>query len=310
MQTHNCNNNVPVVVGIGEVLWDLLPEGRRLGGAPANFAYHAAMQGAEAYAVSAVGDDANGSELLVELRGKKLSTEYIAELPLHSTGTVTVKLNDGMPSYTIHAPVAWDFIPWNDRLEQLARQADAVCFGTLAQRGNVSAETIIRFLDHTRPDCLKVFDVNLRQTFFSKDIIDASLRQCNLLKISDEELPVVAELFGLYGADEVVISELMRRYNLKYAVLTRGKDGSAFYDGKGIIAIPAYDYGAKVDTVGCGDSFTATLTAGLLFGFSLEAAMTRASKIAGLVCASAGAMPEIPEELRLNNHKDTRHDLE
>lgn len=297
-------NNVPVVVGIGEVLWDLLPEGRRLGGAPANFAYHAAMQGVEAYAVSAVGDDVNGRELLVELRGKKLSTEYIAELPLQSTGTVTVKLDDGMPSYIIHAPVAWDFIYWNDQLERLARQADAVCFGTLAQRGNVSAKTIRRFLDHTRPDCLKVFDVNLRQTFFSKDVIEASLRQCNLLKVSDEELPVVTELLGMYGADEVVISELTRRYNLKYVVLTRGKDGSVFYDGKNVIAIPAYDYGPKVDTVGCGDSFTATLTAGLLFGLIPEAVMRHASKIAGLVCASAGAMPEIPDELKLTPIKD------
>lgn len=290
----------PIVVGIGEVLWDLLPKGRRLGGAPANFAYHASMQGAEAYAVSAIGDDTDGCDILAELRCKGQSTEYIATLPQRSTGTVTVELVNGIPNYTIHAPVAWDFIPFSAQLERLAQKADAVCFGTLAQRGDVSAATIRSFLSHTRPDCLKIFDVNLRQKFYSAELVDSSLRQCTMLKISDEELPVVAELLGFEeGGDETVISALMCRYGLKYAVLTRGGDGSVFSDGQTFTAVSACDFGPKVDTVGCGDSFTAALTVGLLFGLAPEKAMLHASKIAGLVCASPGAMPEIPEELRI-----------
>ena len=285
---------------IGELLWDLLPGGRRLGGAPANFAYHAAAQGMNAYAVSAVGEDQEGRDIFAELRGKSLSAEYVARLPEQKTGTVTVELADGMPSYTIHAPVAWDFIPFSELLEQLATQADAVCFGTLAQRGNVSATTIRRFLSHTRPDCLKVFDVNLRQNFFNAKLVDASLGQCDLLKISDEELPVVADLLKISGGEKIIMAELMRRYKLKNVVLTKGKDGSMFSDGRTFIEIPAFEFGPKIDTVGCGDSFTATLTAGLLSGFAPEEAMRHASRIAGLVCASSGAMPDIPGEFRIS----------
>ncbi len=294
---------IPTVVGIGEVLWDLLPEGRRIGGAPANFAFHAAMQGAEACSVSAIGDDPDGRDIIAELRNKGQSTEYIATLPQRKTGTVTVELANGMPSYTIHAPAAWDFIPFSAHLKRLAPEADAVCFGTLAQRGDVSAATIRCFLSHTRSDCLKIFDVNLRQKFYSAELVDSSLRQCNLLKISDEELPVVAELLCFDGSDESVISALMCRYGLKYTVLTRGGDGSVFSDGRTFTAFPACNFGPKVDTVGCGDSFTAVLTAGLLFGLPPEKAMRHASRIAGLVCASQGAMPEIPDKLRIANLK-------
>ena len=294
-------NRNPLVVGIGELLWDLLPEGRRLGGAPANFAYHAAAQGMQAFAVSAVGNDQAGLDIFAELTSKSLSTEYVAKLPEQKTGTVTVELSDGMPSYTIHAPAAWDFIPFSESLERLATQADAVYFDTLAQRGNVSATTIRRFLSHTRPDCLKVFDVNLRQNFFNADIVDASLKRCDLLKISDEELPTVAELLKISGGERIIMAELMRRYKLKHAVLTKGKDGSVFYYGKMSMEIPAFEFGPKIDTVGCGDSFTATLTAGLLSGFAPEEAMRHESRIAGLVCASSGAMPDIPGEFRISN---------
>jgi fructokinase len=292
-------NKKPVIVGIGELLWDLLPEGRRLGGAPANFAYHAAAQGMDAYAVSAVGDDQEGLDILSELRSKALSTEYVAILPEQKTGTVAVELAGGMPCYAIHSPAAWDFIPFSDKLAALAVKADAVCFGTLAQRGNISAATIRQFLEHTRPDCLKVFDVNLRQIFFNAELIDASLNLCALLKISDEELPVVANLLKIGGGERRIILELMRRYKLKHAVLTKGKDGSMFCDGKMFIETPAFEFGPKVDTVGCGDSFTAILVLGLLLGLAPNDAMRHASMIAGVVCAGKGAMPEIPDELKL-----------
>ena len=302
MQTQNSNKQVPLLVGIGELLWYLLPGGRRLGGAPANFAYHAAQQGAEAYAISAIGDDTEGLDILSEIKNKQMSTEYLAIVQGQSTGTVTVELNDGFPAYIIHAPVAWDFIPFEDRIAALARKADAVCFGTLAQRGEVSAATIRRFIAHTRPDCLKIFDVNLRQHFFNREVIELSLKQCNLLKISDEELPVVAELLGLHGNAEKSISQLLQRYNLKYVVLTKGVKGSEFSDENAYITVPAFKFGPKIDTVGCGDSFTAVLATGLLIGLAPADAMRHASMIAGIVCASAGAMPEIPEELKIRCH--------
>lgn len=293
----------PVVVGIGEVLWDLLPEGRRLGGAPANFAFHAQQQGTTAFAVSAVGDDYDGQAIIDELVSRGLATEYIAMVSAYSTGTVSVELSDGIPSYKIHAPVAWDFIPWGEHLKTLAGLADAVCFGTLAQRNESSSATIQRFLTHTRPDCLKVFDVNLRQNFYNPELIETSLKLCDLLKISDEELPKVADLFGLNGTEDSIAAELLKMYNLIYLVLTKGKDGGILYYKDKVERVPAYDYGPRVDTVGCGDSFTSALTVGLLLGLPAEEAMTHASRIAGLVCASHGAMPDIPHEYRLVMHK-------
>lgn len=290
----------PIVVGIGEVLWDLLPNTRRLGGAPANFAYHAGQQGAAACAVSAIGRDSDGEAIIAEFRQRGLDTDYLLKVNDAPTGTVCVELSNGIPSYQIHAPVAWDFIPWSESQEALAQKADAVCFGSLAQRGGVSRETIRRFLACTPPACLKVFDVNLRQNFHSPELIESSLAQCNMLKVSDEELPVLAEIFALGGDDDAVASKLIKRCKLRALVLTRGGNGATFYDGKTVVRVPATDLGPQVDTVGCGDAFTATLTAGLLQGLSSEAAMTHASRIAGLVCASSGAMPGIPAELKLS----------
>ncbi len=293
------NVETPLVVTIGEVLWDLLPDGRRLGGAPANFAYHAKQQGIEAFVISAVGDDIDGQAVFDEIASRNLSTRYLATVPEYHTGTVGVELADGIPSYIINAPVAWDFIPWSAQLKQLAQQADAVCFGTLAQRKTISGTTIKRFLKHTRSSCLKVFDINLRNDFYSKDIIKSSLELCDMLKISDEELPVVADIFGLTGNDDSIAAELLRLHHLKYLVLTKGKKGSTLYCGTRIIHVPAYDYGPVIDTVGCGDSFTAALTAGLLLELSPETAMFHASKLAGFVCASSGAMPKIPTEMKI-----------
>ena len=181
------------------------------------------------------------------------------------------------------------------------RLSYAVCFGTLAQRHEVSAATIRRFLSLARPDCLKVFDVNLRQHFFSARLIEASLGQCDLLKISDEELPVVASLLKISGDERGILLELLRRYNLRQVVLTKGKDGSLFCDGQTFLEIPAFTFGPTLDTVGCGDAFTATLTAGLLSGRAPEIAMRQASRVAGLVCANSGAMPEIPENFRFSS---------
>ncbi|MGE4489182.1 MAG: carbohydrate kinase family protein, partial [Kiritimatiellales bacterium] len=173
--------------------------------------------------------------------------------------------------------------------------SDAVCFGPLAQRGAVSAVAIGQFIENTRTDCLKVFDVNLRGDYFSAELIDASLHHCSILKISDEELPVVADLLGVSGSNEDIAAEILKCYPLQYVVLTLGKKGSAAYDGKTVCKVPIYDSGPVVDTVGCGDSFTASLTVCLLQGVQIEDAMEQAAKVAGDVASCPGAMPEIPD---------------
>lgn len=287
-----------VLAGIGELLWDILPEGRRLGGASANFAYHAKQQGAQSYVVSACGNDVDGHDLLAELKRKSLSTEYISVHAEYPTGTVSVELKNGHPSYTIHQPVAWDFIEWNEKIEALAKTCDGVCFGSLAQRNKRSRSTIQAFLKALKADCLKIFDINLRQDFYTVESLEYSLQNCDILKISDEELPTAAKALD-FAPEFNAVEDLRKRYNLKAVVLTMGAAGSSYYDRSGVISVPAFDYGVKVDSVGCGDSFTASLVTALLKGFSPDKAMRHATKIAGLVCASAGAMPDIPEELKL-----------
>ena len=288
----------PTVVGIGELLWDILPEGRRLGGAPANFAYHASMQGANAYLVSSIGNDVEGEDILVELEKKSLSSEYVSLLPFAKTGTVSVKLKNGSPSYIINSPVAWDFIPPSEKLASLAAKADAVCFGSLAQRNNISAETIKHFVTAANNKCLKVFDVNLRQNFFTDEIIDSSLKLCNILKISDEELPVVCKIAGISETGTTAINAIINKYNLKWAVMTEGAKGSLFCDGVFSFHIPSCPHGPIEDTVGCGDSFIAVLTVGLLKGFPPLDAMTNASKVAGFISASKGPTPAINEDFK------------
>lgn len=290
---------MPLVIGIGELLWDLLPDERRLGGAPANFAYHAAMQGAEAYVVSAVGDDSDGRDIVAELEQRGMAIEHIAVISEVATGTVSVELTEGVPTYTINYPAAWDFIPFVSGLSKLAGRADAICFGTLAQRSELSRTTLRRFLAHAPSCCLKVLDLNLRQKFFSVELVRDSLQLCNVLKVSDEELATIASLLGIGGDMDEVITFLVQKYQLKYAVVTKGCAGSVFYDGKDFLAVPAVDFGPVVDTVGCGDSFTAVLITGLLLGIEPQAAMRHAAAIAGFVCANKGATPLIPEHLKI-----------
>jgi fructokinase len=183
------NRAVPVAVGLGEILWDLLPTGRQLGGAPANVGWHLKQLGAAAFVVSSVGTDALGTDICAYMDRYGLTKEYLSIDDKHPTGTVEVKLDKGLPSYIIHENAAWDYIPWTSKLAQLARDCDAVCFGTLAQRGQ-SRDTIQKFLTLTRNDCLRIFDINLRQSYYTKELILASLSRANVLKINDEELRV------------------------------------------------------------------------------------------------------------------------
>lgn len=293
--------NRPLAVGLGEVLWDVFPDGKRLGGAPANFAWHAAQQGCRACVVSAVGDDALGREIESALAGKNLPA-VLPRLP-QPTGTVRITLDEsGSAAYRFAENCAWDNLPFSPETERVARSADAVCFGSLAQRGARSRETIARFLDCVPAGALRVFDVNLRQNFFTDEILRGSLARCSILKLNEDEAPVVA---ALLGADarcfrETLFAALFENFPaLEIVVETLGKAGSAVATRGGVRSeVPADPRVRVVDTVGAGDSFTACFVACLLFGKTPEVAHRRAAATADFVCSRAGAMPEIPRELR------------
>ena len=219
-----------VFVGIGEVLWDLLPGGRQFGGAPANFAYHAKALGVDAQVVSCVGRDELGDEILAYLDRLGLGHEHIAVDPEHPTGTVSVQLDAmGKPNYVIHEQVAWDYLSLLPQTLGLATRAHAVCFGSLAQRSAGSRLAIRDFLAATRPECLRVFDANLRQHYYNVDTIAVALEAADVLKLNDEELPVIARLLSIQGNVEEMLGTLCRRYNLKLIALTEGDRGSLLF---------------------------------------------------------------------------------
>ncbi len=286
------------LVGLGEILWDMLPAGKQLGGAPANFAYHAQALGAKGVVVSCIGDDELGKEILSQLGGLGLDCSYIAVDKAHRTGTVTVKLDEnGVPDFTIHEDVAWDFIPLDAGLLELAAQADAVCFGSLCQRSDVSRDTVRRFLEKTKPDCLRIFDINIRQSYYSKDIVHAMLDTSNILKLNDDELPVVAELLDIKGAESEILAELVARYDLCLVVLTRGAEGSRLYGPDGDSTCKGIPPERIADTVGAGDAFTAAVAVGLLNGNGLEQINAHANRVASFVCSQHGATPKLPDDL-------------
>ena len=286
------------VVGMGELLWDVLTEGKRIGGAPANFAYHVSQFGFDSHVVSAVGNDADGDEIVEVLRGKLEGIE-VARVPF-PTGTVQVSLDAaGVPQYEIKEGVAWDNIPFTARLRQLAAETRAVCFGSLAQRSEVSRNTIRQFLQ-TMPDddgWLKIFDINLRQTFYCKEVIEESMRLCNVMKINDEELKVVADMFGCNGSDcREVCRKLLDDFSLQVLILTCGADGSKVFarDCVSELGTPRV---TVADTVGAGDSFTAAFTASYLRGMTVAEAHNRAVQVSAYVCTQNGAMQQLPQEL-------------
>ena len=288
------------VVGIGEALWDMLPEGKQMGGAPANFAYHASQFGLESRVVSAVGDDKLGNEILQNFDEKKL--HYLIEKVPYPTGTVQVELDEaGVPRYEIKENVAWDNIPFTPALEDLAKHTRAVCFGSLAQRSIVSRDTINSFLK-AMPDGegqYKIFDVNLRQNFYTKEILCNAMQQCNVLKINDEELVTISRMFGYPGIDlQDKCWILLAKYNLKMLILTCGVNGSyVFVPGEiSFVETPKVEV---ADTVGAGDSFTAAFIASLLKGKSIPNAHRTAVRVSAYVCTQNGAMPKLPEDIKL-----------
>lgn len=278
------------IIGLGEILWDMLPTGKQLGGAPANFAYHVCRLGGNGWAVSAISDDELGREIKSTLSTKKLNT--ILEEVNEPTGTVQVTLNAaGVPTYDITEGVAWDHIPFTKRIGDLAKETSAVCFGTLAQRSPESRATIHEFIENMPDGSLKVYDINLRQNYYDEKIISDSLRLADILKINDEELEIVSKMLSLSGTQEERCRAISRAFNLKFVILTKGGDGSeVVLEDKVHISRPGkIDI---VDTVGAGDSFTAAFILAYLRGESLEKAHTLATEVSSYVCTKAGAMPE------------------
>ncbi len=285
----------PKVIGIGELLWDVLPEGKKLGGAPCNFVYHAQKQGADGLSISAIGDDENGKEILEVLKEKGISSDLI-QINQKPTSTVDVKLNEqGVPEYIIHEDVAWDYISYTDQLKQEVSSADIICFGSLAQRNKESRKAIKSMLMDCSSDTLIVCDINLRQDYYTKDIINESLQLCNVLKLNEGELPVVCDLLDIHGeSEEEKVQKFIDAYKLKLLAFTKGSEGSLLMtsSGKSYLETPKVDV---KDTVGAGDSFTAVMIMGLAKGEPLKQLHQKAVDISAFVCTQNGAMPDYKE---------------
>ena len=288
-----------VIVGMGEVLWDMLPEGKKIGGAPANFAYHVSQYGFDGCVVSAVGDDKLGNEILESFNNRRLN--YLIQRVPYPTGTVQIELDEaGIPCYEIKENVAWDNIPFTVDLEKLAKKTRAVCFGSLAQRNTVSRETINRFLDVMSDAAgqYRLFDVNLRQGFYDKEILCNSMKRCNILKINDEELIAVSRMFEYPGINlEDKCRALLSEYGLEILILTCGVNGSYVFTRENVsfVNTPKIEV---ADTVGAGDSFTATFISAILKGKSIREAHELAVEVSAYVCTQNGAMPELPISIK------------
>lgn len=284
------------IVGFGEALWDVFPEGRKIGGAPANFAYHVAQWGLDSCAVSAIGKDDLGDDIVRKFDENGL--KYRLERVDFPTGVVQVTLDENkVPSYNIKEGVAWDNIPMTPELEILARNCRAVCFGSLAQRSSVSRATINAFVDLMPEDSLKIFDINLRQHYFNEEIVCNSMNKADILKINDEEIIVVAEMLNITGKSQKEICEvLLDRFALKMVILTCGDKGSYVLTAQESSWVDTPKVNV-VSTVGAGDSFTGTFIASILLGKTIRQAHEAAVRVSAYVCTCQGAMPAIPQDL-------------
>jgi fructokinase len=280
-----------IIIGFGELLWDILDNEKLLGGAPANFGYHCQQLNADARIVSAIGKDVLGDEIVTHFKDKGLSTDYLQRISNHPTGTVTVKVDTkGIPSYTIHEQVAWDYIEWNDALQSLSEKADAICFGSLSQRNLVSKTTLQRMLGSVSQRCLKVFDINLRPPYYHTAILSESLELANIIKMNVEEAMIVGEMFN-WGSDvPIIVKELFKKFNFQLIAITYGEEGSKLFtpDKESFMKVNAVKIS---DTIGAGDSFTAALVTGWLSQLPLAEIHELATNLSAFVCTQRGAMP-------------------
>ena len=284
-----------IVVGIGELLWDELPTGRQMGGAPANFAYHCQILGANSVIVSAVGDDEAGRAIFDDLDQRRLDSTHVGMDHRHPTGSVSVIFTgEGVPEYAIAEKVAWDYISRTREQLELASEADAVCFGTLAQRSPYSRKTIRSFLRVTRPSCLRIFDVNLRQAYYDRNLIRENLGLANVLRLNESELIILASLLGINGETQSLLDQLATTYGLNTIALTQAERGCIIRTDEQTIRHDGFSQERILDTVGAGDCFSAVLTMGLLREEPLDSIAAQANWLAAYVCTQEGGMPEMP----------------
>ncbi|SHH74350.1 carbohydrate kinase family protein [Desulfofustis glycolicus] len=283
------------VAGIGELLWDVLPSEEKLGGAPINFTYHAAALGGESIPISSIGNDSRGERALDFLAAKQLDTRCISISDQLPTGFVTIELdNAGVAHYHFPDHVAWDHLLINQAAQSVTDRLDAVCFGTLAQRNRASRTTIRHYLTGLPAATKRVFDLNLRQDFYSRDLIETSLELCSILKLNEDELATLASMFGLSGNTQEQMNSLLRGHCLELVILTRGAGGSILLSDEECVSHPGTAT-TVVDTIGAGDSFTAAVVIGLLLQRPLAEINETASRLAAYVCSQSGAMPDIPQ---------------
>lgn len=291
-----------IIVGLGELLWDLLPSGERLGGAPANFAVMASRLGNRGVIASRLGADERGVRARKILGELPVDISFVQNEAVHPTGTVGVGIIDGEPHYLIHEPVAWDYLEWTPEWQKLASEADAVCFGSLAQRADVAREAIRQFMAATRPGCVRVFDVNLREPFFSAEVIEGSLAAATIFKLNELEVPQVLGMLGsdlLPGTEEddllAAAGWLLTRYPMKLIAITMGADGSLLVTREESHRRQGF-HGDVVDTVGAGDAFTAALVDAYLAGARLARMNEAGNRWGAWVASQRGAMPELRAE--------------
>lgn len=290
------NNTIKkyTVTGIGELLWDMLPTGKVLGGAPVNFAYHAAQLGAVGVAISAVGDDELGREIMGTVDGKGIKN--CIAINKYPTSTVGVTLKEGKPEYTIYENVAWDFMELLPEAIQVLKETDAVCFGTLAQRSEASHHAIMSALELVPANCLKVYDINLRQHYYTKELIRESLSVANVFKINDDEVELFKQMFGLEGSETEVCQEIKKTYRLQYLALTKGDKGSYLFHNEEVSFVETPKVVVQ-DTIGAGDSFTSAMVMGILNKKPLNEIHRKAVEISAFVCTQKGATPVLNNEL-------------
>lgn len=288
--------NPPTVVGLGEILWDLLPSGPQLGGAPANFAYCSHLLGNRGIVASRVGRDQLGEDIRESLERAGISEQFLQSHDSQPTGTVRVQVDSaGQPKFEITQPAAWDYLEWTKDWQGLAKSADAVCFGTLAQRCEKSRTTILNFLNAAQPNSVLMYDVNLRQNFFSAEIILQSLQRANAMKLNHEEVPRVKELLGMDEEDDILFCRsLIGSFDLKLICITRGAAGSLLCDRHDAHEHAGYRVKVK-NTVGAGDAFTAALVHEYLRHRNLAEMNDTANRMGAWVASHLGAMPQSPE---------------
>lgn len=286
------------ILGIGELVWDVFPSGKQLGGAPVNFAYFAKELGAEAYPVAALGSDELGDEAMEVVRPSGLKLDFIQRNSLPTSRVLVTTDEEGVPQYEIVENVAWDAMECTPEILDLASQADVICWGSLAQRSRKSRESILAMVDAAPENCLRVFDINLRQKFYSKEVIEESLKRADILKLNEDELPVVSEIFAVEGSEADQIAHIIKRFSLRSIIYTQGAVCSEVYDASGLVSRMDTPKVKVADTVGAGDSFTATYITAVLLGKSIAEAHALAVKVAAYVCTQNGAINPLPEDCR------------